>query len=209
MSNTDKPVLELASLRLNEGTKVTDEYLLSILRQAKQAMEASSGLGDFLYLQQVEDPAIIYIVGRWPSVAYHYDVFIPSAVNQHILKALADKVSVEWLFHVDVSQNILPFTKAPVTAIVRHFLAPGERPAFDATFARYNSPLTNATNSRMEGGWRVDKEEEAKEEWVLFTGWERVEEHTAFGDSEEFKEYAKIKDHLVGAEVKHAVTLHL
>lgn len=52
------------------------------------------------------------------------------------------------------------------------------------------------------GAWRIDKEG-ADEEFVLFSGWNEVQDHFAFAESEQFKVFGKIKEFLKGAEIKH------
>ncbi|KAF9024338.1 hypothetical protein BDZ89DRAFT_1069152 [Hymenopellis radicata] len=204
-------ILELALLRLKPGVSI--DATLPNLRFAEKAMQQSAGAGHaFYYYQQVEDPTLIYIVGSWPSVAYHYDVFIPSAENKQALELMKDQMGVEWLIHVDVDpKSIQPGLDTPMIAIARHFIKDGEpKELFDTTFASSKPPLIDATEGKLVGGWRLDKElDGGRDEWVLFTGWGSLEDHATFGNSEEFKRYAKIRDHLASFEVRHAQLLTL
>jgi len=52
------------------------------------------------------------------------------------------------------------------------------------------------------GGWRIDKEGE-DEEFVLFTGWNSVEQHQEFYKSELSREFAKTKSVIKQTDVKH------
>lgn len=202
------PVLEIALLRLKSGVSVSDERLLSGLRFVHRAMSQSAGDGlDFHYLQQTEDPSCIYILGSWPSVKHHYEVFIPSFENQQALEMVKDLLDVEALLHVDLDPKEVPL-RSGFIAITRHHIKAGEREAFDATFAKCKGPLVEATEGQLVGGWREDSEE-GKEEWVLLTSWEALEDHTQFGNSERFKEYATIRDHVDKFEVKHAKVLNI
>ena len=47
------------------------------------------------------------------------------------------------------------------------------------------------------GGWRIEKEDGEKEEWVLFSSLESVDNHM------EFAKYREIVDFVSGFEVKH------
>ena len=94
-------VTELALLRLT-GDGVLTEDIRAELRKAKEAMESYTGR-TFYYLQQIEDPACIYVLGEWESLRDHYEGFIPSHVNQERLKALDGKLEVLKLVHLDVS----------------------------------------------------------------------------------------------------------
>ena len=74
---------------------------------------------------------------------------------------------------------------------------------FDATFKNGASHLGGYTAPfSYAGGWRIDKEGE-DEEFVLFSGWNKVADHFGFAESDEFKEFGKIKNVLKGAEIKH------
>lgn len=79
----------------------------------------------------------------------------------------------------------------------------GRKAEFDNLFkaaalhlGEYTAPYSYA------GGWRIDKDGE-DEEFVLFTGWNKVEEHFGFAESEAFEEFEKIKSLVKGAEIKH------
>lgn len=53
------------------------------------------------------------------------------------------------------------------------------------------------------GGWRIEKETEDKEEWVLFSGFDSVEHHIGFSKTDEFRKYRSIVEHVDSFEVKH------
>ncbi|KIY63427.1 hypothetical protein CYLTODRAFT_426122 [Cylindrobasidium torrendii FP15055 ss-10] len=196
-------VLEVASLRLKPGVTIDTPALRSGLVFAKAAMEESAGAGrPFRYLQQVEDPSFIYILGAWPSVKYHYDDYIPSAPNQQTLEMLRDLVTVQYLIHADIDPTKVPLDTGLV-AVGRHYLKDGQREAFAKAFTASNAPLVDATKGRLISGWRLDQEDE-KEEFVLFTAWETLEDHKAFKD-----ESAKVREYLAGEETKHAKVLDI
>ena len=52
------------------------------------------------------------------------------------------------------------------------------------------------------GGWRMEKEDEEKE-WVLFSGFESVENHLEFAKTEGFGKYREIVGFVRGFDVKH------
>lgn len=179
-------------------------------------MEKASGF-EFHYYRCVESPDIIYIIGAWPSVDFHMQDFIPSAANQDLLVLLKDLVVVEWMFHVDIDQTKrkLPLDRTTV-AIGRHSIKAGERDRFQKTFEENKHHLESfiAGEGQVVGGDRLDTgfdpsiEGDRKEEFVLFTGWHDVEQHGNFAKREGFEEYAKIRDHIGGADIKHAVRLN-
>lgn len=92
---------------------------------------------------------------------------------------------------------------APVLGISRYFVEAGKKDEFESIFkagashlGEYTAPYSYA------GGWRIDKEGE-DEEFVLFSGWNKVEDHFGFAESDAFKEFGKIKGAIKGAEIKH------
>ncbi|KAK6371279.1 hypothetical protein LTS17_009010 [Exophiala oligosperma] len=211
------PVTELALLRLRPGTEWPTAELNAKLRQAKRVMETASGF-DFRYFRAVEDPDVIFIFGAWPSVEFHMTNFIPSQDNQELLELLKDQVTVEWMFHLDIDQTHSPPPwHTNVIAVVRHFITDGEKESFKATFEtnKHHLEAFIGGSDRVVGGWRIDKgfdpslEGEVKSEYVLITGWRSVEQHHDFAKTDGFEKYGQIRNHLAGAEVKHAVRLDL
>ena len=119
------------------------------------------------------------------------------------------QVEIDDATQPDHVEALLPLN-APVMAIGRYFVAAGRKAGYQETFdatrghlERFTAPLPLA------GGWRRDRyspgeeDGEGKEEYVLFSGWDVMERHFAFAESEGFKEFGKIKSFLEGAEIKH------
>jgi len=109
------------------------------------------------------------------------------------------------MFHISASNLSDVALDAPGMAIVRHFIAAGERQQFQNTCEENKHHLVEATKTRrLLGGWREDKEAEGKDEFILFSGWEAVEEHQGFAKTPGFQEYQRIMAHIDGTEIKHA-----
>jgi len=210
-------VTELALLRLRPGTTAQTPSLLVNLLKAKNVMEHASK-SKFHYYHCVEDPEVIYIIGAWSSVRFHMDEFIPSQANQELLALLKDQVSVEWMFHVDVDQDVrpLPLDAAAVLAIGRHIVKDNEKQIVQETFNENKLELDAFAGGtdKVVGGWRIDQgydpgSEGVKDEFVLFTGWESVERHHAFATTEGFQKYSKIRDRIEVVDIKHAIKLEV
>lgn len=203
-------VTEIALLHLSKGVTVGDAEVRSKLAHARTVMQKYTGR-TFYYLQQVEDPSYIYIIGEWESFDQHMNKFIPSADNQALLEDLHDLLDVEWLLHIDASHADLPLpvsaknrAKASVYSLVRHYVGDGHKAQFQATYENEKRHLQAfVTEGTIGGGWRIDKEGD-KEEWVLLTPWTSVEQHHAFAETNGFTEYGKIRKYIEGAEIKHA-----
>jgi len=194
-------VTELALLRLKPTTSIEDPELKEKLVKAKHAMQDYSGK-TFYYLQQVEDPACIYILGEWESLSQHYDGYIPSKANQDILQELKDEIEVSWLSHLDVSIAEIQLG-APVLSLGRHMIKVEKRQEFEDCFGENRKHLdTFVTEGKAVGGWKLDDGRDI-EEFVLFAPWKEIPQHMDFGKSEGFEEYFKIKDFIEKADIKH------
>ena len=91
----------------------------------------------------------------------------------------------------------------------RHFIKDGQRENFQNAFDENQAKLQDyVTEGMIGGGWRVDKEGE-KEEWFLMCPWNSVEQHLDFAKTEDFQKYARSEDHLDGADIKHAKLLDI
>ncbi|KZM22831.1 uncharacterized protein EKO05_0001576 [Ascochyta rabiei] len=208
-------ITEIALLHLSPDVAVDDAKLRSKLVRAKTVMQEFTGRS-FYYLQQIEDPTYVYIVGEWESLSQHMNDFIPGSDNQAVLESLRGLMSVEWLLHIDVPHAGLPLPstvtnkhKAPVYGIVRHYIKDGQKSQFQQTFDMEKHNLQEfVTKGDFGGGWRVDKEGN-KDEWVLLTPWTSVEQHHAFAETDGFANYGKIREHIDGAEIKHARILDI
>ena len=55
----------------------------------------------------------------------------------------------------------------------------------------------------VDGAWRIEKESEDLDEFVMFVGWDSMERHMDFAKTEEFSKYAEIRDLVKSAETKH------
>ncbi|KAJ5478861.1 hypothetical protein N7530_004370 [Penicillium desertorum] len=156
------------------------------------------------YLRQLEDPLSLYLLGGWESVEKHTGEgqWLSLEVNQNLLAKLKDNVDVSWMFHLDVDPSKIPLD-APVLAITRCFVEPSKKKDFDAAFKAGVSHLNASTAPFSScGAWRIDKEGE-DEEFVLFSGWNEVNDHIAFGESENSEEFGKLKALAKDADVKH------
>ena len=208
-------ITEIALLHLRPGVTIEDANLRSKLAHAKVVMQDYTER-TFYYMQQVEDPALVYIFGEWDSLDQHMNKFIPSAENQELLESLKDLLSVDWLLHINVPHADVPLPtpgtdkrKAATYGIGRHFVKNNQRDQFQQTFDAEKHHLQGfVTEGMIGGGWRVDKEDN-KEEFTLLTPWTSVEQHYEFAETDGFKEYGRIREHIEGVEIKHARILDI
>jgi quinol monooxygenase YgiN len=212
-------ITEVALLLLSSGITIDDSDLRSNLSLAKTIMQDYTG-HTLYYMQQIEDPAHIYIIGEWGSLDQHMNHFIPCPENQAVLASLQDALTVPRLEHIDAPHAALPLPKNPrqfeqalrgelIWSISRHFVKDREKQAFHDTFNAKKQYLQDfVTEGTIGGGWRVDKED-GKEEFVLFSPWKSVEQHMQFAETEGWKEYGRIGEFVEGADFKHAKLLDI
>lgn len=199
-------VTELAVLRLTPGTSV--EAITPNLSKAKQVMEAW-GNKKFHYLQCAENQSLIYIIGCWDSVEQHMNEFVSGKENQQLLDLLKDQMTIESLTHLDLDPSSIP-VNAPVLSLGIHYVDAAKKDAFVQAFEKSKSNLWNHSDTGIPvGGWRIDKQDETKDEFVLFSPWEDVKQHVEFATSEGSTEYNKIREHITGALGGHMKLLQI
>jgi len=211
------PVTEFAILPLEHPlteNSTIPSPLLQKLRTARTVLENASKY-KFHYFQQIETPSIIYIIGKWDSPQSHY-AFLPSPENQELLQLLKEDVYVEerngqkmqmWHLNEDVfevpSGTEWPFA-ARVISCDRHFIPKDKKSGFVEKFNDVRGLLEDYTKPYgVVGGWRIEKEDVETEEWVLFSGFESVDNHMEFAKTEGFTKYREILGFVSGFELKH------
>jgi quinol monooxygenase YgiN len=201
------PVTELAILHVLPDGDITvpSPGLLANLKIAKQVLEKSSGYS-FSFFQQIEDPTVLYIIGSWSSTTAHA-TFLPSSENLALLDLVKGYIDTEniLMYHLELDAQATPLPLgAPAISINRHFIKNGQREGFKQQFEEVKPLLQDYTRPRpVAGGWRIEKEAESKEEWVLFSGFDSVEHHHGFAQTDEFQRYRSIVEFVDSFEVRH------
>lgn len=85
----------------------------------------------------------------------------------------------------------------------RFFVEASKKAEFESAFQAGAPDLgAHIAPRTYAGGWRIDKEGD-DEEFVLLTGWNKVEDHYAFKESDVSERFRKIKGAVRKSEVKH------
>jgi heme-degrading monooxygenase HmoA len=213
------PVTEFAILpltrSLTKDNPTLPETLIDKLRIAKTVLEQASKY-KFHYFQQIEDPSIVYIIGKWDSPEAHY-AFLPSAENQKLLELFKEDIIMDGedeekkmqMWHLDndvfaVASNTEWVFNAPVISCNRHFVPKEQKSDFIEQFNEVKGILEEFTKPYgVVGGWRIEKEAEEKEEWVLYSGFESVDNHMQFAKTGGFEKYREIVRFVAGFQLKH------
>jgi quinol monooxygenase YgiN len=211
------PVTEFAILPLKHPlteNSTIPPALLQKLQIAREVLEEASKY-KFYYFQQIEDPSTMYIIGKWDSPEAHY-TFLASPENQKLLELFKEDIYIEetngkimQMWHLDDDVFAVPsgaewvFT-APVISCNRHFVPKKNKPSFIEKFNEIRGLLEKYTKPYgVVGGWRIEKEDEEKEEWVLFSGFESVDHHMEFAKTDGFAKYREIVGFVSAFELKH------
>jgi heme-degrading monooxygenase HmoA len=191
-------VLELTLLRLKRGIDHTDPALLANLRAIRAEIKTNSR-----FYHCIEDPSLLYILGLWPSQESHNN-FLASADRARILGPQEQQTEFLWGLHAELdSMQSLPLN-ANVLAISRQSVRPESIKQYEEIMAAKDQSIRDATPQYpLVWVWRIDAGE-GKHEALMFTGWNSVENHERFMESNEDKYTTEI--YLEG-ETKHGVDL--
>jgi heme-degrading monooxygenase HmoA len=204
-------ITEIALLSLSSHVISINTDLSAKLANAKKIMQEFTGRR-FYYLQQCEDPSLIYIIGEWDSLDQHMNEFIPSESNQAVLESLKDDLSVLWLLHIDAPHASLPLPRidtatveaAPILSIRRFFIKDGAKESFHDSYEASKHHLQDkSTEGFIGGGWRVDQED-GKDEWISLCPFTNVQQHPDLANTDGSEGYEQMRVHTDGAEMRLA-----
>ncbi|EEQ30938.1 hypothetical protein McanMca71_003492 [Microsporum canis] len=222
MAITEVAILKLRPVALTASNK-PNETTTAFLRNAKQSMESYTGFPFYIFTQ-LEDPAHVYIVGNWETLAQHYDDWIPSDANQGLLESGKDLFDIAGLAHLDIDQQELGIpSDAPVVSLGWFYMLPGQREAFVKAWEGNVPYLKELTAPYIvRSGWRIDGERKVEgkeavaaegepefEEFIAFTGWRDVGHNESYAQSEGFSQYQQLLGYATKVETKRLIKLDL
>lgn len=118
--------------------------------------------------------------------------------NQELLALLKhdlDIPSIE-MYHVDLPAADLP-TDASVVSIEWHEVREEDKAVFERSFHEFKYWLDGYVGRYMKpaGGWRVERAagQQKLEGFVLFCGWDTVDEHLEFAKTKSSEKYGHIR----------------
>ncbi|KAI1376508.1 hypothetical protein F4677DRAFT_80105 [Hypoxylon crocopeplum] len=204
-------VTELAWLTGSSGPVTTEgkeatEHALSVqdewcVRNAPAIPKGRESRGVGLF-QQVEDPSICLLTAHWKSAEQH-KIWLESPENKTVFPGLKDHFQLEktFLFHLNEVELFntsgavgeVSLLKSPIISVGRVTVAAEKRQAFDQGWKEVKGILEEfAKPNTVKSGWRIEKEDEALEEFVFACGWPSVERHGEFATTEDFQKYASV-----------------
>ncbi|CZT44727.1 uncharacterized protein RSE6_04941 [Rhynchosporium secalis] len=201
-------ILEICQLKVKANISFSDPLLLAALCQARNQLREKVHDTNSRFYQCLENPTLIYILGCWPSLSRHAE-FLQSPEKAEILDSQETLFDFGWVLHMEIGDNgidALPLD-APVMAITRLFMKDGaEHVEACEEFEQKHRGVVGERKRTWSvvNGWRMDCEE-GKNEGVMITGWESMDEHEAFTERmrTEYPVHAEVVQYHERMEVRH------
>jgi hypothetical protein len=203
-------ISEIGLLKLKPEHKVTDEELKRRLEQIGAGLEKFTG-HPFYYLQQAEDPSMIYLLGEWNSLSEHYDKLHNSEEFKGRLPIMMQYFDFQWMAHYDfkLSQTQLG---APGFLEVGRFMVASDGEDKEAFQECVDAVWENMSKDMMAakplGGWKVDEQRD-KEEYVFVLPFKNQQTHDEFYETDAGMAYGALKEMTVGTEVRRLKLLDI
>ncbi|KAG4439342.1 hypothetical protein IFR05_005154 [Cadophora sp. M221] len=153
------------------------DNILAKLRTAHEVLERASG-HRFRFFQQVDDPSIVYIVGKWDSTEAH-TAFIESPENQRLLELFGDDVQTEgsrsmemchlendFFDYPDLDDSWL--LNAPHVGFQWYSSLPENKAAVTEGLGRIMANMRDVR--RTVGGWKIERDSGGTENFLVFFG---------------------------------------
>ncbi|KAJ7044688.1 hypothetical protein C8F04DRAFT_1069193 [Mycena alexandri] len=164
--------------------------------------------------QQVGDPAATLLTAHWDSVAQH-NLWIASPENGQIFALLQEHLDmtrftyfhvdgVAAFSHVEEANGAVPVLRSPVVGVARYAVETGRKVEFERVWTEVKGAYDGFVGPYVHrGGWRIEKESEGREEFVVVGGWESAERANALEKAKELTAFREaIKAVVVWADVK-------
>ncbi|KAK4251002.1 hypothetical protein C7999DRAFT_37891 [Corynascus novoguineensis] len=208
LTTTFPPLPDPVRTSLAAATRLQDSWHAT----AFPSLPSSAAARALVWFSQVEDPSWLMTTAKWDSVTAHWD-WIRSEENQAVMGQLGEAKSIisqdTVLFHVGgeifSGASNAALLESPVISVERMFIPRANRGSFEAKFLEVNGILEDyAGPDLVRFGWREDIDESLEEEeFVLVCGWESIERHLAFVESQGYARYGEIRNLLARVDVKH------
>ncbi|KAJ7741093.1 hypothetical protein B0H16DRAFT_1565926 [Mycena metata] len=206
-SETATPAYRAA---ITHAMEVQDAWCAAHLPSKPKGGKAR-GVGAF---QQIGNPAASLLTAHWDSVAQH-NLWIASPENAQVFPLLQTHLDMTRLvyFHVEgveafsdaeEGEGAIPILRAAVVGVTRYAVEAGRKDEFERVWAGVKDAYHGFVAPYVhKGGWRIEKESEGREEFVLISGWESAEKANALETAEELTAFREaIKAVVVETDVK-------
>lgn len=161
------PISEIGLLKLRPSQSIDDPELRRLLGEITAGLQDFTGY-PFHFLQQVQDPGYIYLVGEWESLAQHYEGMHNSAVFKERLPVMVKFFEFQWMAHYSFEIDYSALESAESLGIARFMLQKGKQEEFGGQLGQIKDVLgLPTTEDGMRSGWKVDEKRD-NDEYVFF-----------------------------------------
>ncbi|KAL8805413.1 MAG: hypothetical protein Q9182_001979 [Xanthomendoza sp. 2 TL-2023] len=213
---------EIVTASLQPGIDVDDPNSTAgkVLSDMFNTLQQQEGYQRAYHGHQVENLSIWQLLIDWDSVEAH-EKFMSQPYYEAVIKHLMSIVDGQniAICHAHFSPHppsvAVSGTVAPVTEMIAHHfssdISDDDRASFESNMKKFAQLLEEkaAGFKGFAGGWVVEDIEHAEvggktKTWQSCVGWQSVEAHMAFRETEEFKDNV----HLIRPEYKKAASVH-
>ncbi|KAI9834993.1 MAG: hypothetical protein M1819_002716 [Sarea resinae] len=220
MSNP--PVTEVCFLPLQPGADVENPSSPTgiILADALKTVQAQPGYQRAYSGRSIESPDRFYLLVDWETITSHHN-FMASPTYGPFVAALGPLVSgPPTVFHAAFKPSpptpAVSNTSSPVTEVVTFYLpastTAAQKESWDKDWAAFSAEIAKADGvaAGMIGGWVVEEQERADVEGgkaIAFQGvigWQSVEAHLKYKETDAFKKYiAPLREQWKSVDLYH------
>lgn len=163
--------------------------------------------------QQVEDPSVIFATAQWASPEEHW-AWVGSEENKAVMAQLLPYIHAEGdkkpiVFHIegvifDGSESKASLLDSAVVSVSRLSVEPDKKQEYWAGHNANKNALEDfAAPHPAAYGWRIEKEDEQTEEFLIFCGWDSVDRHNEFPKAEGFSKMLDVMKLTKSYDGKH------
>ncbi|KAI0851621.1 hypothetical protein F5Y00DRAFT_230268 [Daldinia vernicosa] len=188
------PVGDEAKEAMNRGLIVQDDWCARNTPTLPKGREAR-GVGFF---RQIEDPSIALLTAHWESVSQHR-LWQASPENKTAYPPLKEHFTLEKtdvshledaaFFDASGPDGEISLLKSPIVSLSCVTIPAEKRKAFEQAWVE-NKHLLEAYTPLIKFGWRIEKEDESLEQFILSCSWPSVEKHMEFAGGKDFPQFS-------------------
>ncbi|KAF3056495.1 hypothetical protein GL218_09485 [Daldinia childiae] len=202
------PAGDDAKKAMNQALVVLDDWCARNTSTLPKDREAR-GVGLF---RQIEDPSVTLLTAHWESVSQH-GLWLASTENKTVYPALKEHFTLEKtvvshlenaeFFDASGPNGDISLLKSPIVSLSAVTVPAEKRKAFEQAWTE-NKHLLEGYTPLIKSGWRIEKEDENLEQFILSCSWPSVEKHIEFAGGKDFPQFsAALLSLAQGTDLKH------
>lgn len=162
------PISEIGLVRLRPTTSVDDPELLTKLKTIQKGLHELTGC-PFYFLQQKNDPHLMYLLGEWESLDQHYKDLHGSSEFKERVVVMMEYFEFQWMAHYGFDMIDVDVHSSSIQ-VVRFCVDKENQENFNSkaqdAIAAINDRLSRG---KMTHGWKLDEKRDEDEFIVLLS----------------------------------------